>query len=91
MRVVDATSRPTISDASDRCDAPAVATVATVFPSRSTVTRSETACTSCSLCEMKMIVRPSSAITRRVAKSEVASCGVSTAVGSSRIRMRASR
>ena len=59
----DATSRPTISAASERGVASAVSTVATVLPARSTVTRSETAFTSCSLCEMKMIVRPSSAIT----------------------------
>ena len=38
-------------------------------PPRSTVTRSATAITSWSLCEMKMIVRPSAAIARSVAKS----------------------
>ena len=85
------TSRPTISAASERGVASLVRTVSTFFPPRRTVTRSETAFTSCSLCEMKMIVRPSSAITRSVSKSDAASCGVSTAVGSSRIRMRASR
>jgi len=42
-------SRPTISAASSRDVASAVATVATVFPPRSTVTRSETAFTSWSL------------------------------------------
>ena len=68
-----------------------MATVATVRPARSTVTRSETAVTSCSLCEMKITVRPSSAIARSVSKSDSASCGVSTAVGSSRIRICASR
>ena len=85
------TSCPTISTASERRVASLVATVATFLPARSTVTRSETAFTSCSLCEMKTIVRPSSAITRSVSNSDSASCGVSTAVGSSRIRMRASR
>ena len=40
---------------------------------------------------MKTIVRPSAAIARSVSKSARASCGVSTAVGSSRISMRASR
>ena len=40
---------------------------------------------------MKMTVLPSSAIERSVAKSATASCGVSTAVGSSMIRIRASR
>ena len=71
--------------------APALSTVATTRPPRSTVMRSETSSTSCSLCEMKTIALPSFAITRRVAKSSRASCGVSTAVGSSRIRTRASR
>ena len=56
-------------------------------PPRSTVTRSATAFTSCSLCEMKITVRPSAAIVRSVSKSASASCGVSTAVGSSRIRI----
>ncbi len=40
---------------------------------------------------MKITVRPSAAIARSVSKSTSASCGVSTAVGSSRIRIRASR
>ena len=80
-----------MSDASERGVEGAASTVATVFPPRSTVTRSATAFTSCSLCEMKMTVFPSSAIARSVAKSPSASCGVSTAVGSSMIRTRASR
>ena len=40
---------------------------------------------------MKITVRPSSAIVRSVTKSASDSCGVSTAVGSSRIRICASR
>ena len=80
-----------MSAASERGVAVAVSTVSIVLPSRSTVTRSATAFTSCSLCEMKMIVRPSPAITRRVSNSDSDSCGVSTAVGSSRIRICASR
>ena len=84
-------SRPTISAASERGVASAVSTVAIERPPRSTVTRSATAFTSCSLCEMKITVRPSSAISRSVSNSTSASCGVSTAVGSSRIRTRASR
>ena len=64
-----ATSRPTISAASDRGVASAVATVATERPPRSTVTRSETAVTSFSLCEMKITVRPSATICRSVANS----------------------
>ena len=80
-----------MSEASDWSVEPAVATVATARPSRSTVTRSETAITSCSLCEMKITVRPSAAIARIVSNSASASCGVSTAVGSSRMRILASR
>ena len=83
-------SRPTISSASDCGVASAVFAVATVLPPRSTVTRSDTAFTSCSLCEMKTTVLPSSAIRRTVANSASASVGVNTAVGSSRMRMRAS-
>ena len=71
--------------------APAVDTVAIALPPRRTVTRSATAFTSCSLCEMKITVRPSPAIRRIVSNSESHSCGVSTAVGSSRISTRASR
>ena len=67
-----AISRPTISDASERGVASAVVDGRDrSCPPRSTVTRSETAFTSCSLCEMKMIVRPSSAITRSVSNSDV--------------------
>ena len=65
--------------------------VATALPPRSTVTRSATAFTSCSLCEMKITVLPSAAIVRSVPKSASDSWGVSTAVGSSRIRIFASR
>ena len=79
-----------MSDASDCGVAPAVGTVADRLSARSTVTRSETAITSCSLCEMKMTVRPSAAISRNVTKSVSASSGVSTAVGSSRMSTRAS-
>ena len=90
-RRATATSRPTISAASDRVVAAAVSTVPIELPPRSTVTRSATAVTSWSLCEMKITVRPSAAIARSVTKSPSASCGVSTAVGSSRISTRASR
>ena len=46
-----------------------MSTVPIERPPRSTVTRSATAVTSCSLCEMKMTVRPSAAIERRVTNS----------------------
>jgi hypothetical protein len=85
-RFVVSKTRPTISDASDSRVDSAVVTVATARPPRSTVTRSETAITSCSLCEMKMTVRPSCTISRNVTNSARDSSGVSTAVGSSRIK-----
>ena len=64
---------------------------ATVSPPRSTVASSQKPVTSCSLWLMKTTVRSSSAMCRRMRPSSSASPGVSTAVGSSRIRMRASR
>jgi hypothetical protein len=53
--------------------------------------RSEISITSLSLWLMKMIDSPFATARLSVAKSAPVSCGVSTAVGSSRIRMRASR
>ena len=54
------------------CDvASAVSSVPIERPPRRTVTLSATAVTSCSLCEMKMIVRPSAAIARNVSNSTV--------------------
>ena len=50
---------------------PSIETVAIVRPPRSTVTRSATAFTSCSLCEMKITVRPISAIARSVVEEDV--------------------
>ena len=90
-RAESSTCRPTIIAASSRADASAAVTVATLRPPRSTVTRSATAFTSWSLCEMKITVLPSAAIARSVTNSASDSCGVSTAVGSSMIRIRASR
>ena len=56
-----------------------------------TVISSATASTSSNLCEMNNTVRPSDLSPRRFANSSSTSCGTSTAVGSSRIRMRAPR
>ena len=47
--------------------------------------------TSWSLCEMKMTESPRATAFLSVSNSASLSCGVSTAVGSSRIRIRASR
>ena len=65
--------------------------VATMRPWRMTEMRSDTARTSRSLCVMKMIERPLAASARMVAKSSRVSCGVKTAVGSSRMSTPASR
>ena len=61
------------------------------LPRRSTVIRSEMASTSPSLWVMKMIDLPSACSERMIANSSPASCGVSTAVGSSRMRISAPR
>ena len=60
-------------------------------PWRSTATRSLSASTSCILCVMMTMALPSLRMLRSTAKSLSVSCGVSTAVGSSRIRMSAPR
>ena len=56
-----------------------------------TVTSSEMASTSSSLCVIMMIVLPCSFIRRRMAKNSSTSCGESTAVGSSKISSSALR
>jgi hypothetical protein len=85
------TARPTICSVSDRASASLVWTVPTTAPLRSVITRSEMASTSLSLWVMMMIAQPSSRILRRIVNSLSISCGVRTAVGSSRIRMREPR
>ena len=84
------TLRPTISSANSSFEVSAVLRSATTRPRRSTTTRSEADMTSCSLWLMKISDSPFSVIWRRVANRLSASCAVSTAVGSSRIRIRAS-
>ena len=81
------TSRPTIRRARSRVVVVAHSIVLTVFPARKTVMRSATAITSSSLCEMKITVRPSATMLRKTTNSASASCGVRTAVGSSRMRI----
>ena len=63
----------------------------TNWPWRSTATRSLSVSTSCILCVMMTMALPSSRMLRRTVKSLSVSCGVSTAVGSSRMRMSAPR
>ena len=90
-RVASAISRPTMSEASERGVTSSTATVSTDFPPRRTVMRSATAITSWSLCVMTITECPSRAITRSVLNNPSASCGVRTAVGSSRISTREPR
>ncbi len=84
-------SLPTISSASCLGVVPSGETVATVVPRLMTVISSATDSTSPSLCEIKSTVRPSAVSSRRLSNSASTSCGTSTAVGSSRIRVRAPR
>ena len=69
----------------------AVSTVSMYCPFRRIATRSDKASTSCSLCVIMMIAHPSSRIFRKISNRRSASCGVSTAVGSSRISIFAPR
>ena len=85
------TSRPTIARASDASVAPSRGTVSIFLPRRRTVMRSAISSTSLSLWLMKMIDLPSACRLRMIPNSSPASCGVSTAVGSSRMRMSAPR
>ena len=64
---------------------------AVTLPRRITVTRSAIWATSASLWLMKTTDVPSATIARSVRKRSWASCGARTAVGSSRMRIRAPR
>ena len=68
-----------------------VFTVPMYLPLRSTVQRSATAMISASLWEMKRMDLPSAARLRMICISSSISWGVSTAVGSSKIRISLSR
>ncbi len=87
----EGSSVPTMSSASCLVVAVLGSAVPTVVPRRMTVMSSATFSTSPSLCEMKMTVRPSALSSRRLSKSASTSCGTSTAVGSSRMRVLAPR
>ena len=80
-------SSPIIMRMMEWVSAVVVAISPVFFPCRSTAIRSEKASTSRSLWEMKMTESPFSTIERTEANSVSASCGVSTAVGSSSTRM----
>ncbi len=87
----EGSSAPTIISASWRAVTVRGSASPTVVPRRMTLIASATESTSCSLCEMKMTVTPSALSSRRFAKSASTSWGTRTAVGSSRIRIRAPR
>ena len=84
-------SRPTMATASCCWVVVFVSTIATSLPDRSTATRWHTRSTSPSLWLMKTTLKPLSTIFCSVANSWSLSCGVRTAVGSSRIRIFAPR
>ncbi|CAA9302655.1 MAG: hypothetical protein AVDCRST_MAG40-457, partial [uncultured Gemmatimonadaceae bacterium] len=85
------TSRPTIARAISAGEIPAVGMRATVAPARITVIASLTSITSSSLCVMSTTVPPWSRSARSTRQRSRTSGGESTAVGSSRMRMRAPR
>ena len=85
------TARPTIIEASSSSVVSPGVVVPTTRPRRRTVMRSATARTSLSLWVMKMMERPEALSWRITSKRSSVSWGVSTAVGSSRIRTLASR
>ena len=85
------TSRPTISRASSFPFVDRVCRHVTTRPSRITVTRSASSMISCSLCVTITMERPSALRPRSTVNRWSFSCGVRTAVGSSRIRTLASR
>ena len=91
LSTLSRTSRPTIIRARPASVAPSRGIVSTCLPRRSVVIRSEISKTSSSLWVMKMTESPSAISPRRISNSSLASCGVSTAVGSSRMRMSALR
>ena len=85
------TRRPTMASARPSMLVSAIFVSSTTWPARITVTASHRAMISRSLCVMSRMVVPRSRRPRSVTKSASVSCGVSTAVGSSRMRMRAPR
>ncbi len=84
-------SLPTIISASCRLETVRGSAVPTLRPRRITVIESAMERTSSSLCEMNRKVKSLARISRTVSNSSSTSCGTSTAVGSSRITVRAPR
>ena len=90
LLTLSCTLRPTMSEASS-ASVHSGPRSPTTLPCRITVILSAMAWTSLSLCEMKTMERPSARRSRMMRKRSSVSPGVSTAVGSSRIRTLASR
>ena len=85
------TARPTMWRIEvGRSSGRAVAAVTTCWPSRRTVARSHSSNTSSSRWQTNRMATPRSRVWRTIAKSRSTSCADSDAVGSSRIRTRAS-
>ena len=91
LSTTSCTGRPTIMRESSSFVVSLVLTVPMYLPLRSTVTRSETSMISLSLWEMKRMLLPSFVSPRMICMSSSISCGVSTAVGSSKMRISLSR
>jgi hypothetical protein len=85
------TLRPTMASARDSMEVSAIATSCTTRPPRMTVTKSHRRMTSLSLWVISRMVVPWPRSSASTPNNCSVSCGVSTAVGSSRIRMRAPR
>ena len=91
LSTISVTSRPTIISASSSSEVSAGVVSPVTRPLRRTMTRSAMVITSLSLWVIKMIDLPWSTSPRMISNSSSVSWGVSTAVGSSRIRISASR
>ena len=85
------TCLPTMACASTSSVTSPISRSSTTCPARITVTASHSASTSLSLCVISRTVVPCARNCLKVPNRACVSCGVSTAVGSSRIRMRAPR
>ena len=91
LSTVKRTARPTISSARSASLAVPLRRSPTILPRRRTLMRSATSSTSPSLWVMKMRALPASRSERTMPKNSSTSCGVSTAVGSSKISTLAER
>ena len=91
LSISSCTDRPTISEASSGIGVVRRTSVPTTLPRRRTVIVSATAWTSLSLCVMKTMEVPPARSARTISSSSSISCGVRTAVGSSRMSTLASR